>query len=230
MKTIHSTAIIALMTAALGLSAVAPVAAQSATPVAQTKAGDNTKMADMGQRGNGQRQHGNLANRNARGGALGGLLNFRRGAEGIEIAVVKISHAIDLTDQQKTLLDDLKTTALAAQGNFAATVSAARPAADANTQPDMVDRIKSRAAIETAHADALTKVLPRLEAFADSLTDEQKTKLAPQRRAGENGRQMGRGDGNQRHEDRNRQHDSDRRGAPEVTNTVAPTDAPVING
>lgn len=206
MKMIRSPAIVALMTAALGLTAIAPAFAQDATTPAQIA--DNGHR-DGGQRGdNGPRQFG-------RGGdGLGGLLNFQRGAEAIEIAVVRLSHAIELTPEQTTLLDDLKTAALSAQAEFAKVLAAARPAANATIRPDVTTMVKNRIAIDTAHAKALSAVLPKLEAFTASLTDTQKATLAKARGDRQNQHMGNRGAGQ-----RDGRHNGPGRGA---DNTQAP--------
>ncbi|MEO5807286.1 Spy/CpxP family protein refolding chaperone [Devosia sp.] len=193
MNKFSSTAIIALMTAAIGLSAVAPSMAQDAaattTPAAQVADNGHHKGPGNGPGPMGREENG------PRGGGFGGLLNFERGTEGIEIAFVRLSHAITLTDAQKPLLDDLKTTALAAATEFTSVLDASRPAADAATRPDVTTLVKTRIAVETAHAKALSTILPKLEAFTASLTDEQKAALAPAR--GERPEMGERGNGGQ---------------------------------
>ena len=181
MKTISTTAIVAVMTAAIGLSAVAPAMAQQAGPLHQ--------QTHLQQQGDGPGRHLNVQRPGndgpGRGGMLGGLLDFGRDGENIEVALVRLSHRIELTDAQKTLLETFKTAALAAQADFATAVDAVRPAAPAAgttaERPDMVARLDQRITMEKAHVDALTAVQPSFEAFFTSLTDEQKTQLMPQR-------------------------------------------------
>lgn len=173
MKTIATTAIVALMTAAIGLTAIAPTYAQEATP------------APAQEQGKGPGLHFRHNNQGPRQGGFGDLLGFERGAEAVEIALVRLSHAIELTAEQQILFDTLKTDALAAAETFSTAVEGLRPAAPAEGQtaelPDISERFENRIAIETAHLAALEAVQPSLTAFFDSLTDEQKAELAPQR-------------------------------------------------
>lgn len=185
MKTISTTAIVAVMTAALGLSAVAPAMAQQAAPLHQQN--HMQKGDGPGRHFNDQRpgQDGPRNDGPGRGGMLGGLLDFGGDGENIEVALVRLSHRIELTDAQKTLLETFKTAALAAQADFAKAVDAVRPAAPAAgataERPDVVARLGQRITLEKAHVEALTAVQPSFEAFFTSLTDEQKTQLMPQR-------------------------------------------------
>ena len=180
MKTISTTAIVAVMTATLGLSAVAPAMAQQAGPRHQ----QNHLQQQPGE-GPGRHLQRPAENGPGRGGMLGGLLDFGRDGENIEVALVRLSHRIELTDEQKTLLETFKTAALAAQADFATAVAAVRPAAPAAGEtperPDVVARLDQRITMEKAHVEALTAVQPSFEAFFTSLTDEQKAQLMPQR-------------------------------------------------
>lgn len=193
MKTISTTAIVALMTASIGLGVVAPVLAQTATTTAQTEATTPASGTEHGFRnGPGMRQGGGM------GGA--GLFNMDRGAEAIEIAIVRLSHAIELTDAQTVLLEALKTDALAAAAAFETATADLRPAAPAAGEtpvmPDMADRFDNRVALQTAHLAALEAVQPAFTAFFDSLTDEQKAALTPERgERGEHAGQMGKRQG-----------------------------------
>jgi hypothetical protein len=176
MKTISTTAILALMTASIGLGAAAPVLAQDATPAApaaQTQPADPSQAGERGFRnGPGMRQGG-------------GLFNFNGGAEAIEIAIVRLSHAIELTDEQTVLLEALKTDALSAAAAFETATEGLRPTPPAEGEtaerPDISERFDNRIAIETAHLAALEAVQPAFTAFFDSLTDEQKADLVPGR-------------------------------------------------
>ncbi|AVF04659.1 MULTISPECIES: Spy/CpxP family protein refolding chaperone [Devosia] len=178
MKTFSTTAIVALMTTAIGLGAIAPAAAQATTAPAapQSQPAEPLAGAERGFRnGPGMRQ----------GGGAGGLLNIERGAEAIEIAIVRLSHAIELTDEQTVLLEALKTDALAAAATFEAATDGLRPNPPAEGEtaerPDISERFNNRIAMETARLDALEAVQPAFTAFFDSLTDEQKADLVPQR-------------------------------------------------
>lgn len=210
MKTITTTAIVALMTATLGLSAIAPSYAQDAAPAqAQTQ-----QQPGFGFRHDthGPRQFG--------GG--GDLLGFDRGTEAVEIALVRLSHAVELTAEQQALFDTLKTDALAAAETFSTAVDGLRPAAPTAGQvadvPDFSERLENRIAIETARLAALEAVQPAATAFFDSLTDEQKAELTPQRP--DRGFMPGQfGKGGPRHHG---QHGD--------TGAPAPAEAPATNG
>ncbi|MGV8831963.1 MAG: Spy/CpxP family protein refolding chaperone [Devosia sp.] len=186
MKTFKTAAIIALMTTTVGLAAITPsfaqnapaaAAAQDQTPGAGPKAGMRQHDA-MGKGGMGdQRQNG------PRG--MGGMIGFERGSEGVEIALVRLSHAVDMTAEQQALFDTFKTDALAAADTFSSAVEGLRPAAPGQGQtaerPDITTMIDTRIAIETAHLAALEAVQPSMTAFFGSLTDAQKAALMPQR-------------------------------------------------
>ena len=185
-----STAIAAILVAVLGFTAV-PVAfaqdtvAPAAPPAATPMQVGGMQMPGMKMRGM----------RQGRGGMMD-LVCSDRGAEAIDIGFVRLSYAIDLTDTQQKLFDDLKTTALAAQAGYAAACTRARGpvATDATapaTAPDLVDRLTARIAIDTAEIDALSMVLPKLEAFHDTLTPEQQAALASMGGRGFGGSGMG---------------------------------------
>ena len=177
MKTITTTAIVALMTAAIGLTAVAPTYAQDAAPAhtheqAFRQGGPGLHLRQDGEHGPGR----------------GGFLDFfGRGnsTEAVEIALVRLSHAVEMTTEQQALFDTLKTDAMAAAETFSTAVEGLRPAAPVEGQtaerPEFSDMLENRIAFETAHLDALKAVQPSLSAFFDSLTDEQKADLMPQR-------------------------------------------------
>lgn len=189
MKTFPMTAIVALMTATLGLTAVAPTYAQQTAAPAQAE-----QQGKFRHHNDGPRQ----------GGRMGGgdVLGFERGAEAIEIAFVRLSHAIEMTADQQGLFDAFKAAALGAAADFATATEALRPtapAAGATAElPDMSERLENRIAIESAKLAALEAVQPSATAFFDSLTDEQKAELTPQRP----GRDVmpGFGKGNMRHQ------------------------------
>ena len=184
MKTITTTAIVALMTAAIGLTAVAPTYAQDAAPAptqeqAFRQGGPGLHLRQDGEHGPGR----------------GGFLDFfGRGnsTEAVEIALVRLSHAVEMTTEQQALFDTLKTDAMAAAETFSTAVEGLRPAAPQGgsavptegqtaERPEFSDMLENRIAFETAHLAALEAVQPSLSAFFDSLTDEQKADLMPQR-------------------------------------------------
>lgn len=172
MKTISTTALLALMTASIGLGTLAPVLAQQA-PAAQAEPADPAPYAERDFRADPGMRHG---------GRLPGLFAFDRGAEAVEIAIVRLSHAIELTDQQQALLDTLKTDALAAIANFETATEGLRPPpAERETAeaPSISERFDNRIAVETARLAALEAVQPAFTAFFDSLTGEQQAELTP---------------------------------------------------
>jgi hypothetical protein len=189
MKTITTNAAAAFLVTAIGFSAVAPVMAQATAPAAGnevTQPQDMTKERPPHRRGD----HGP---RGMHAGA-GSVLDFGRGAEAIEVALVRISHRIDLTDEQQGLFDTLKTSALGAADAFATAIKDLRPtppaAGEARVMPDFSERLEKRIAFEKAQLAALEAVQPSASAFFDSLSDEQKAQLAPER--GDRGERGGR--------------------------------------
>ena len=201
MKTFKTSAIVALMTATVGLAAIVPSYAQQANPPAAPAAEQAPGPGPMPgfRRHDGERQFG------SRQGGMAGFIGFERGAEAVEIALVRLSHAIDMTPEQQALFDTLKTDALAAADAFSTRIEGLRPAAPAaGERPAAIDiakGIETRIAIETAHLDALKAVQPSLTAFFDSLSDDQKAELTPEHgpRGNMQGRmgKMGHGDQHQ---------------------------------
>ena len=181
MKTFKTSALVALMTAAVGLSAIAPSYAQDATPPAAPAVEQTPGQAQAAMPG--FRHHDGMRRGGQRQGGMAGFIGFERGAEAVEIALVRLSHAIDMTPEQQALFDTLKTDALAAADSFSSTLEGVRPAAPVDgAQPAPMDFSKAldtRIAIETAHLDALRAVQPSLTAFFDSLTDAQRAELTP---------------------------------------------------
>jgi hypothetical protein len=175
MKTITTTAIVALMTATTGLSAIAPAYAQDAKAPAQ----------EQTLRHGGPGFHLRQDDRSGFGG--GGLVTLLGGSdssEAVEIALVRLSHAIDMTAEQQALFDTLKTDALAAAETFSSAVAGLRPApaeGQVAERPEFSAMLENRIAYETAHLAALEAMQPSLTAFFDSLTDAQKASLTPQR-------------------------------------------------
>lgn len=189
MKTISKTALVALMTASVGFAALAPAAHAQPAPAPQVEApqphGEMAKRFPHGDRDGMferrmmMRHMGGPGGHGPRGG---GLFNFGS-AEALEIAFVRLSYAIDMTDEQRALFDTLKSEALSAQADFAAATQGLRPDRDAEPaeMPDMVTMFDNRITLETARLEAMQAVQPAFEAFFNSLTDEQKAELAPRR-------------------------------------------------
>jgi hypothetical protein len=183
MKTFSTPLVLALTATSLGLGAIAPAIAQDTpTPPAPPAATAPAAPADAFRHGPGR-------------GGFGDMLGFGRGAEAVEIALVRLSYAIDLTDEQQALFDTLRTDALAAANAFDTAVEDLRPAmpaaGEAPAAIDLVERFENRIALETAQLDALQAVQPAFTAFFESLTDEQEAQLMPD--PSERGPRMGRG-------------------------------------
>jgi hypothetical protein len=182
----HSVALAALVATSMTLVALPAFAQDTATtPIAQKN----------------DRQIHRMVNRDAGPGRAGGILGLvcsDRGAEALEIAFVRWSHALDLTAEQQPLFDALKTKALTTQTSFADDCQAAMPDRSADAKPDLLEGLKARLAIEEAKLTAMNEILPDFEKFYGSLTDAQKADLMPrgfgQHDNGPDDR-MGRGDG-----------------------------------
>ncbi|MHB1110440.1 MAG: Spy/CpxP family protein refolding chaperone [Devosia sp.] len=171
MKSITSTSA-ALIVATLGLGAMAPAAlAQDQGPRAGPGGAARQEQGFRAHNQDGPRQ-------GLRRGGLLQLVCAERGAERLEHMFVAISHRIDLTAEQAPLFDALKTAALSAQTGFADTCASVRPEAGKPVEiPNLVERLETRIKIDEARIAALSDVLPSLEAFYSSLSDEQRAKL-----------------------------------------------------
>ena len=172
MKTIHSTALIALLTATIGLSAAAPAVAQG--PM-------DGPMQIHRQHGGPGPMHGGpgFGPRGFGGTFFGFGFGFGGGAEAVEIALVRLSHRVDLTAEQQPLFDAFRDAALAAATELEAKVDDLKP--DNNDDAGIAARFSDRLAIERARLEAMEAVEPSLTAFFDSLTDEQLKSLEPRR-------------------------------------------------
>lgn len=165
----HSIALAALVVATLGFAAVPVLAQDIAGPVAvKADRQIHRVMRDGGM---------------GRGAGFLNLVCSDRGAEEVEVALVRLSHRLDLTADQTTLFDTFKTTALTTQTSFADDCAAATPdqAAATDAKPDLLERLKSGIALEQARLEAVTAILPDFGAFYGSLTDAQKADLFPRR-------------------------------------------------
>jgi len=161
---------------ATSMSAIAlPVLAQDTTPVAAKWDRQAHRPAQP------PIHNGRGLARGAGAGGLFALVCSDRGAEALEVGLVRIAHRLDLTEAQKPLFDALKTTALTTQTSFADTCKAALPAQADATRPDLLERLKSGLRLEQARLSAMNSVLPDFEAFYTSLTPAQKADLMPAR-------------------------------------------------
>jgi hypothetical protein len=186
----HSVALAALVVTSIGLLAVPSYAQDSGAPAAQPVSREvhRTIIRDGDGPGRGA------------GGILG-LVCSPNGAEALEVAMVRLTHRLELTAEQQPLFDAFKTKALTTQTSFADECAAALPDRSADTRPDLLDGLKARLAVEEARLTAMNAILPDFEAFYGSLTDRQKDDLMPRgfgRHDDGPGDRMGRGFGDDR--------------------------------
>lgn len=201
MKT--SLAIVALVATTIGLGTALPAFAQAApaAPPAASAPDDQNAPHGMRQGGMGQHRKAGPDGGMGRGTGPGGMLMLAcsdKGAEALEIALVRMAHRLDLTADQQKLFDTFRAKALTTETSFADTCKANRPAATADARPDALTRLKAGLAIDQARITAMNDVLPDFEALFTSLTDQQKARLLPHRGWG-----MGRGPGDHGGIDRN---------------------------
>lgn len=184
--------VVAILAATISFAALTP-AAFAAGP---DRGGRDFKRGEM----QGHRQDGDMHQMRQMGGRGGQILAIGCGpnaAERIDTGLVRLGYRVDATDEQKALLETLKTAALAAQTELAAVCESVMPAvaaapADATApaatppaeQPDLLERLQMRQTIAEARVAAMGNVLPQFEAFFNSLTDEQKASLEPRARDG----------------------------------------------
>jgi len=114
-------------------------------------------------------------------GALLMLACSPKGAEALDVALLRLSYRLDLTADQKPLFDTFREKALTSETSFADTCKSNTPASADNTKPDFLTRPKSRLAIDQARVTALNDVLPSFEALYATLSDTQKAALIPHR-------------------------------------------------
>ncbi len=122
-----------------------------------------------------KRSHQQAKMQKAKRGGLGliGIACDERAAQRLEGRLDKIGKALELSKEQQTLFDELRMAALTSQTQFL----------DVCTKPErgkktgLVEKIKIRNNNMSAMVEASNSVLPQLEAFLNSLSDEQKAKL-----------------------------------------------------
>lgn len=185
MTRVTSTAIAALVAGTLGLAALTPAAiAQQGPNPGQHPGGHHIQMQIPGHFG-GHRfeRFRNTRVPGVRAGSLLDLVCSPNGAERTEIGFVRLSYRLGLTEAQRPLFDDLRAAALTAQTQYA-DACAARTGADATPTP--VDRLANQIADNTLRLELMETLLPKLEAFYDSLDDTQKAALEPRSRDGKN--------------------------------------------
>lgn len=163
----QSIALAALVATTIGFAA-APVLAQDAAPVAVKAAMQN---------GHGLRNGGGMGP-----AGIFGLVCSDRGAEELDVALVRLSYRLQLTAEQQPLFDTFRSTALTSQTSFADSCQASMPDRSADAErPDLLNRLKSGLALDEARLEAMNAVLPDFEALYASLTDAQKAELLPRR-------------------------------------------------
>ena len=195
MKT--SLVIVAFVATTIGLGAALPAFAQATPtpPAAPSTTAPTDQNTPHGMRKGGMGQH-RLAGQGrgmARGMGPGGLLMLAcsdKGPEALEIALVRMSHRLDLTADQQPLFDTFRTKALTTETGFADSCKTSRPNRTADARPDALTRLKAGLAVDQARITAMNNVLPDFEALFNSLSDTQKANLLPHRGWG-----MGRGAG-----------------------------------
>jgi hypothetical protein len=104
-----------------------------------------------------------------------------RGGEALEIAFVRLKYDLKLTPTQQPLFETLRSAALANQKSFADTCKAATDDGVPPAKRTLVDRLQTELALDSAKVTALGDVVPKLKAFYDSLTEEQKAQLQQMR-------------------------------------------------
>ena len=149
----------------------------------QQQYGAGQNMQGPGMRFNDDNMRGPMGQsmRGPNGIAQGGLVRFMcsdNGAPRVEIALNNLSDRLTLSEDQVTLFDAFKTSALTAQTAFA---DACDTPVAAATQLNPLERLQLRVTHDNANIAAIESVLPSLEAFYNSLTDEQKANLTPAR-------------------------------------------------
>lgn len=186
------TALAVALAGTMGVAAVPASFAQDTTKPAAPQAQVKQPGQDMQRVQHWRAHHGRVNPDRGGGPGLLDLITSPRGSEGLDVAFVRLSHRITLTDAQKPLFDDFKTTAMTAQKTYADAVEAAvKAAAPEGQHVDLVTGVKTRLAVDEARLQALNSVMPKLEAFVNSLTDTQKAALTAKR---ENVGMMGKGE------------------------------------
>ena len=109
-----------------------------------------------------------------------------KAAERMENGLTRMGERLDLTASQTAAFDTFKTSSISAQESFAEICVSNKPAdAEAAKDLDLVDRLNNRQAMMSAQLNAMTDVMPDFEAFFDTLTDEQKAQMRPDRSKGQ---------------------------------------------
>jgi hypothetical protein len=191
MTRLTATAIAAVLSGTIGLVAIVPAAFAQQAPAAPQQPGIEQPHHGQMQMPGQFRRGMQLRNQRLGGGAeRGGLLTLSCGdnaAERMEIGFVRLSHRLDLTADQTALFDDLKASALTAQTSFADTcespreaMAAVEPGTDV-TLPNPVERLSTQLENDQLRLELMAPLLPKLQAFYDSLSADQQAALQPRR-------------------------------------------------
>jgi Spy/CpxP family protein refolding chaperone len=170
----RSTSILLAGLMATTLGAAVPAVAQDAP--AEPRPGDQRLELMLRHHGGGLMRHHRGAGR-GHGGALM-LACSERGADRLEHMLLSLSQRLDPAPEQQPLFEAFSAAARAAQSSFADSCARLRPQGG-SAAPDLVERLETGIAIGEARLAAMHEVLPALEAFYGSLTDEQKAQLEP---------------------------------------------------
>lgn len=98
-------------------------------------------------------------------------------AEKLDAMLSRLAKRIDLNTEQTEAFEVFRADALVAQTGVADICAEVKPDEDA----DLIDRLNAGQTVMAAQLDSMASVLPSLETFYDSLTDEQKAKMRPVR-------------------------------------------------
>jgi hypothetical protein len=177
MKFTTSTTLAALLVATLGLGATASAASAQDRSGARPDAPRHHQML----RHHGDHRQGGRHVKFHRSGGILALTCNPRGGDRLEHSLLSLSHRLDPTDTQQPLFEAFSDAAIEAQTSFAEACAAARTASGSDERPNLVERLESRIELGNAHTEAMSAVLPALQAFHDSLSEEQKAALEPRR-------------------------------------------------
>lgn len=106
-----------------------------------------------------------------------------RATDRLERGLDRMAGKLALTSDQEKLFEDFRTSALTAQTAFADQCDTIRPATASKTErPDLIQRLEQRLKLDEARLAAMSELLPQFKSFYQSLTDAQKSELAPRAR------------------------------------------------
>ncbi|WP_417581818.1 Spy/CpxP family protein refolding chaperone [Pelagibacterium sp.] len=188
MKPLTKKTIAAIAATSIGATALTPALAQPFAGIrdngtVQEIQGDQARSFRPG--GSGPLNNVHQATGLGKSNRLAAIFLSERGAEAIDITAVRLTHLLELHDDQKLLLEDLQTAALNAHSVLQTARNVITPIEDQNAnKPDIIAGFAGMVAMITARAEALESVQPAFEAFVESLDDSQLDKLASQRHGG----------------------------------------------